>query len=90
MSGILGEASIKRSGKAILLCLAGFFITGLLLSGEAYATENGASVYPLGVDTVLGGMMPPPKETKFLFSSRFTPPTKRTTPRVRAWFRSSR
>jgi len=71
MSGIFGEASIQRSGKAILLCLAGSFITGLLLSGEAYATENGASVYPLGVDTVLGGMMPPPKETKFFVFESF-------------------
>jgi hypothetical protein len=71
MSGIFGEASIKRSGKVILLCLAGSFITGLLLSGEAYATENGVSVYPLGVDTVLGGMMPPPKETKFFVFESF-------------------
>jgi hypothetical protein len=73
MAGILGQASMKSSGKAILLCLAGFFITGLLLSGEAYATENGASVYPLGVDTVLAGMLPPPKETKlFVFNSFYS------------------
>jgi hypothetical protein len=73
MAGIPVQASIKRSGKVILLCLTVFFITGLLLSGEANATENGASVYPLGVDTVLGGMMPPPKETKlFVFNSFYS------------------
>ena len=43
----------------------------MLLSSEAYATENGASVYPLGVDTVLAGMMPPPKETKFFVFNSF-------------------
>jgi hypothetical protein len=71
MSGFFGEASIKRSGKVILLCLAGIFITAMLLSGEAYATENGVSVYPLGVDTVLAGMMPTPKETKFFVFNSF-------------------
>jgi hypothetical protein len=71
MAGIFGKASIKRSDKVILLCLAGFFITAMLLSSKAYATENGASVYPLGVDTVLAGMMPHPKETKFFVFNSF-------------------
>jgi len=71
MAGIFGKASIKRSVKVILLCLAGFFITAMLLSSKAYATENGASVYPLGVDTVLAGMMPHPKETKFFVFNSF-------------------
>src|ERR1035437_8063102 len=43
--------------------LAGAFITAMLLSAGAQATENGASVYPVGAETVLQGMMPPPRAT---------------------------
>jgi hypothetical protein len=32
-------------------------------AGVANATENGASVYPVGVETVMPGMMPPPHGT---------------------------
>jgi hypothetical protein len=39
------------------------FTVEMLLSPAARATENGASVYPVGAETVLQGMMPPPKTT---------------------------
>jgi len=42
---------------ALLLCLA------ILTAGVASATENGASVYPIGVETVMPGMMPGPHGT---------------------------
>jgi hypothetical protein len=49
----------------VAACIA----AAMLLSGAARATENGASVYPVGAETVLQGMMPPPKGTGlFLFS----------------------
>jgi hypothetical protein len=38
-------------------------MAAMLLSARAYATENGGSVYPVGAETVLQGMMPPPHET---------------------------
>ncbi|MGA3370886.1 MAG: transporter [Terracidiphilus sp.] len=34
-----------------------------LIGTEARATENGGSVYPVGAETVLQGMMPPPHES---------------------------
>ncbi|MGB9408135.1 MAG: transporter [Terracidiphilus sp.] len=47
----------------------GCLLAGMLLSTGAHATENGASVYPVGAETVLQGMMPPPKATGlFTFS----------------------
>jgi len=36
-----------------------------LLLGFASATENGGSVYPVGIDTVLPGMTPPSNGTVF-------------------------
>lgn len=52
-----------------ILALATF----LLLLGFASATENGASVYPVGVETVLPGMTPPPSGTMFYeFTTLYT------------------
>jgi hypothetical protein len=36
------------------------FVATLLLATAANATENGGSVYPVGVETVMPGMTPPP------------------------------
>jgi hypothetical protein len=38
-------------------------LAALLLSSAAQATENGGSVYPVGAETVLPGMMPSPHES---------------------------
>jgi len=37
----------------------------IVMAGVASASENGASVYPVGVETVMPGMMPPPHGTMF-------------------------
>ena len=42
-----------------------FIAAMCLLAGLAQATENGASVYPVGVETVMPGMTPPPGVTMF-------------------------
>ena len=44
---------------ALFLCIA------LTFTGVAHATENGASVYPVGVETVMPGMTPHPGSTMF-------------------------
>ncbi|XYJ90996.1 hypothetical protein AEMCBJ_26190 [Cupriavidus necator] len=36
-----------------------------LLASNAEATENGQTSYPVGVNTVLNGILPPPGETQF-------------------------
>ncbi len=42
-------------------------VLGIVIAatGAANAGENGASVYPVGVETVMPGMMPPPHATMF-------------------------
>jgi hypothetical protein len=53
--------------------LAVCITAGILMSVCARATENGASVYPVGAETVLQGMMPPPKTTGlFTFHTVYT------------------
>jgi len=51
------------------------FLAGIVviaaLAGAAYATENGATVFPVGVETVLTGMQPPPGHTEFYEFSCF-------------------
>jgi len=47
------------------LCSAGLLASLLLPSGQARATENGASVFPVGVETVMTGMYPHPGKTMF-------------------------
>jgi hypothetical protein len=45
----------------------------IFISTAAHATENGASVYPVGAETVLQGMMPPVKATGlFTFHAVYT------------------
>jgi hypothetical protein len=49
------------------------FTAEMLFSPAAHATENGSSVYPVGAETVLQGMMPPPKTTGlFTFHTVYT------------------
>ncbi|MGA2886658.1 MAG: transporter [Terracidiphilus sp.] len=69
MSIKFGKSTTSGTGKRIGLCLMGCFIAGMVLSVAARATENGACVYPVGAETVLQGMIPPPKATGlFTFS----------------------
>ncbi len=64
------EKTSKRSG----LCLLACFIAALILSVAARATENSGSVYPVGAETVLQGMMPGPHETGlYTFHLLYTP-----------------
>lgn len=44
---------------------------GLLTLAAASATENGVSVYPAGVETIMPGVMPPPGGTLFLEFNNF-------------------
>lgn len=55
--------------KMMIGCVSGLAI--LLMAPMATATENGASVYPVGVETVLPGMTPPPRATMFYEFSTF-------------------
>lgn len=43
----------------------------LLGSGKAYATEGGGSIYPVGVNTVLAGVMPPPGDYIYVYGARY-------------------
>lgn len=45
--------------------LALLFCITIAMTGVANASENGASVYPVGVETVMPGMMPGPHGTMF-------------------------
>jgi hypothetical protein len=63
MSRNFVEKSMSRAGGHIWLCLVGCFIAATLMSTSASATENGASVYPVGADTVMPGLAPPPNGT---------------------------
>ena len=51
----------RRIFRGTWLALPLCFVIALALA--ANATENGASVYPVGVETVMPGMMPPPHGT---------------------------
>jgi hypothetical protein len=54
--------------RLILCCTA-----GAITASMALATENGASVYPAGVETVMPGMAPAPGQTLFLtFNDYYT------------------
>lgn len=53
-------------------CLAPFVCAGLLLGvPSANATEGGGTSYPLGVNTVISGKMPPPGLTEFFYLSDY-------------------
>lgn len=49
--------------KAAVAC--GLLTTNIAVTEVANATENGLTVYPFGVNTVLNGIMPKPGETQF-------------------------
>lgn len=51
----------QRAVKIFGLCILPLCIT--IATGTANASENGGSVYPVGVETVMPGMMPPPHAT---------------------------
>ncbi|RQU22999.1 phenol degradation protein meta [Burkholderia cenocepacia] len=40
-------------------------LSSTLLCGNTHATENGLATYPIGVNTVLDGILPPPGATQF-------------------------
>ncbi len=48
--------------RGFVLCC---FVFTVMAAGIASATENGASVFPVGVDTVMPGMQPHPGQTMF-------------------------
>lgn len=50
---------IRLKAAALLVSLAAFGID------SAYSTENGLTTYPIGVNTVLDGILPPPGDTRF-------------------------
>lgn len=52
-----------RLGDCIWGCLLVCLLAAMLSGVAAHATENGGSVYPVGAETVLQGMMPPPHES---------------------------
>jgi hypothetical protein len=53
------------------LCITHFLAAALLLPVAIHATENGASVYPVGVETVLPGITPPGHGTMLYGISAF-------------------
>ena len=56
--------SIPRAVRACLLAAA-------LVPATTFATENGLGTYPIGVNTVLNGVLPPPGGTQFYNYSLF-------------------
>lgn len=50
---------MKLAALALALAIAGTY------AGATQATENGTDNYPVGVNTVLDGLLPPPGETRF-------------------------
>jgi len=62
MNQLLESERMRRASRGMLaltLCIL------IATAGVVNATENGASVYPVGVETVMPGMMPPPHGTMF-------------------------
>ena len=58
---------VSRKGDcSVSVCrMSAVAICAVMMTAAAFATENGASVYPIGVETVMPGMMPPPHATMF-------------------------
>lgn len=54
--------SFRRT--AVLAATLGVILAGASAPLRAYATENGTNEYPIGVNTVLPGLQPPPGETE--------------------------
>jgi hypothetical protein len=63
MPGRLEDSGELRTENHVWRSLMMSLLASLLVCTAAHATENGASVYPVGAETVLQGMMPPPRET---------------------------
>ena len=62
------------------LCLATCFMAAMLLPTTVRATENGGGVYPIGADTLLPGLTPPPNgsvlaEFSLFYSANQAPST---------------
>lgn len=74
MPGRWKESRTELTSDSVWRCLMVSLLAGVLLSAAAHATENGASVYPVGAETVLQGMMPPPRETGLFTFTVFYPP----------------
>jgi hypothetical protein len=53
----------RRLHRVVLVALP--LLIALFITGAVSATENGGSVYPIGVETVLPGLCPPPHGTMF-------------------------
>ena len=63
MPGRREDSSARQKEKQISRYLIVCLLAAAFSCAAAHATENGASVYPVGAETVLQGMMPPPRET---------------------------
>jgi hypothetical protein len=63
MPGRKEDSSAREKENRILRGPMVCLLAVLLSCSQAHSTENGASVYPVGAETVLQGMMPAPKET---------------------------
>ena len=63
MSGRREDSGTRQTENCIWGWLTVCLLAVALSCAAAHATENGASVYPVGAETVLQGMMPPPRET---------------------------
>lgn len=64
------NARFSRSHNPLAL-LAAISSCAALMPLSAQATENGGSSYPLGVNTVLSGRLPPPGLTPFVYLSSY-------------------
>jgi hypothetical protein len=63
MPGRREDSGTQKTENRIWGWMVACLLAALLSCAAAHATENGASVYPVGAETVLQGMMPPPRET---------------------------
>ncbi|MDR6607201.1 hypothetical protein J2X87_002271 [Pseudomonas synxantha] len=64
---MLRVKTLRLSKRSPLLCTAAILLT----CTQTHATENNGTAYPLGLDTVLAGRMPPPGLTTFFYSSAY-------------------
>ncbi len=68
---------MDKTTKLVLTMGSILAMASLMGAGEVRATENGLATYPVGVNTVLDGILPPPGATQFYnyteynFSSKF-------------------
>lgn len=67
MSKIVAKLELRRACLCFGLCV----VATMMTCTGAHATENGACVYPVGVETVMPGMIPPPHGTVLYEFSAF-------------------